>query len=104
MGRRDGKQRLPSTKRDVIFGEPLQRDTGRIALTDRDMRRHPLHRTPIPFRLHVGQEETVKRDGTEGNLSERMGCNKRNGQLFHYISEGEPRATRARMVAQCLRL
>lgn len=83
------KSRIPSTQRDIVTCEPLQRGTGRIALTDRDLRRHPLHRTPIPFRLHVSQQETVERDGTEGNLSERLGSNKLSGQLVHYLSEGE---------------
>ena len=83
------KSRIPSTQRDIVTGEPLQRGTAYIALTDRDLRRHPLHRTPIPFRLHVSQQETVERDGTEGDLSDRLGSNRLSGQLVHYIAEGE---------------
>src|SRR6185312_8770302 len=83
------KSRIPSTQRDIVTGEALQRGTERIALTDRDLRRHPLHRTPIPFRLHVSQQETVERDGTEGDLSERLGSHALAKPMIHYIAEGE---------------
>lgn len=83
------KRRLPSAQRDVVTGEPLQYDTLRTSIPDVDATRHPLHRTPIPFRLHVSQEETVERDGTEGELSERLGSHALSKPMVHYIREGE---------------